>query len=478
MNSQLPPYPVYRDYCTPWLRKVPEHWDVKRGKNLFRCVDLRSESGDEELLTVSSERGVVLRNTASVTMFKAESYVGYKLCWPGDLAINSLWAWARGLGVSRYHGIVSSAYGVYRLRAEANVQPPFIHELVRSVPFNWELRVRSKGIWISRLQLTDESFLDAPFPVPPLNEQLSIVRFLNHTNRWIERYIRAKKKLIALLNEQKQAIIHRAVTRGLDPNIALKRTKSQWFPEIPENCAIVTLRRVIRSAIDGPHFSPTYVDQGVPFLSARNVKVGRWSLEDAKFIRDSDYHEFSKRVRPEIGDVLYTKGGTTGIARAVDLEFPFQVWVHIAVLKLKRERIDPQYLALVLNSPRCYEQSQLFTRGATNQDLGLGRMKNIELPLLSSLAAQRDLVERVMHETKLQKSAINRADREIALIREYRTRLVADVVTGQLDVREAAAELPEEPDELESINDAETSVESEEALRESDVDAEAAEELV
>jgi type I restriction enzyme S subunit len=135
-------------------------------------------------------------------------------------------------------------------------------------------------------------------------------------------------------------------------------------------------------------------------------------------------------------------------------------------------------LALVLNSPRCYEQSQLFTRGATNQDLGLGRMKNIELPLLSSLAAQRDLVERVMHETKLQKSAINRADREIALIREYRTRLVADVVTGQLDVREAAAELPEEPDELESINDAETSVESEEALRESDVDAEAAEELV
>ena len=95
------------------------------------------------------------------------------------------------------------------------------------------------------------------------------------------------------------------------------------------------MRRVITRSLDGPHLSPEYLDQGIPFLSARNIKIDRWSLQDVKFISRADYESFCQRVTPVIGDVLYTKGGTTGIARAVDLDYPFQVWVHIAVL-LKR----------------------------------------------------------------------------------------------------------------------------------------------
>ena len=135
--------------------------------------------------------------------------------------------------------------------------------------------------------------------------------------------------------------------------------------------------------------------KGIPFLSARNTRLTAWSLEDVKFISQTDYDTFCQRVKPEMGDVLYTKGGTTGVARAVDLDFPFQVWVHVAVLKVRKDRVLPHYLATVLNTPRCYEQSQLFTRGATNQDLGLGRMKNIVLPL-PPLAEQSKIIERVM----------------------------------------------------------------------------------
>ena len=142
-----------------WLGDVPEEWNVRKGKTLFRCVDIRSSDGLEELLTVSSDRGVVRRSSTTVTMFKAESYAGHKLCWPEDLVINSLWAWSRGLGVSPRHGIVSTAYGVYRLREPDRNQSAYIDRLVRSTPFSLELRVRSKGIWISRLQLTDEAFL-------------------------------------------------------------------------------------------------------------------------------------------------------------------------------------------------------------------------------------------------------------------------------------------------------------------------------
>ncbi|MFN0301216.1 MAG: restriction endonuclease subunit S [Burkholderiales bacterium] len=444
MIAELKPYQEFKESGLPWLGKVPGHWNVKRAKSIFQRIDERSKTGKEELLTVSSARGIVPRKSANVTMFKAESYLGYKLCWPGDLVINSLWAWAGGLGVSRHHGIVSSAYGIYRIRQDAPMIPAFVHEVVRSSSFNWELRVRSKGVWISRLQLTDISFLDAPMHIPPSAEQAAIVRFLDWANGRLERAIRAKRKVIALLNEQKQAIIHRAVTRGLDPAVPLKRSGSRWFPELPAGWEALTLRRVITSAIDGPHFSPQYQDAGIPFLSARNVRADRWILSDAKFISEADFIEFSRRVRPEVGDVLYTKGGTTGVARAVDLTFPFQVWVHIAVLKLKRDRMVPAFLAYCLNSPRCYEQAQLFTRGATNQDLGLGRMKDIELPVPPTLGEQNTIVDFLDSECSAFTTAISRLEREIELLREYRTRLVADVVTGKLDVRDAVARLPDE----------------------------------
>jgi type I restriction enzyme S subunit len=231
------------------------------------------------------------------------------------------------------------------------------------------------------------------------------------------------------------------------------------------------MRRVIRSAIDGPHFSPTYLDNGIPFLSARNVKADGWSLEDAKYISEADYAEFSRRVRPELGDVLYTKGGTTGVARAVDLTFPFQVWVHIAVLKVKKDALDPEFLARALNSPRCYEQSQLFTRGATNQDLGLGRMKDIELPIPPTLADQRGIVLHLRAMSAHVLDAISETQTEIALLREYRTRLVADVVTGKLDVRKAAAQMPDETEESGPLDEAEAPAEDSANGEGADLDA-------
>ena len=278
--------------------------------------------------------------------------------------------------------------------------------------------------------------------VPPFTEQAAIVRFLDHADQRIRRYIRAKQKLIALLEEQKQAIIHQAVTRGIDAAISLKPTGNSWFPEVPDTWDVIPMGRMILRAADGPHLSPEYLDKGIPFLSARNIKIDHWSLEDVKFISQTDYDTFCQRVKPEMGDVLYTKGGTTGVARAVDLDFPFQVWVHVAVLKMRKDRVLPHYLATVLNTPRCYEQSQLFTRGATNQDLGLGRMKDIVLPL-PPLAEQSKIIERVMAVQAQISRGTHVAFRQIELLREYRTRLIADVVTGKLDVREAAAALPE-----------------------------------
>jgi type I restriction enzyme S subunit len=281
---------------------------IERGKVLFRCIDVRSATGAEELLTVSAERGVVPRASATVTMFKAESYVGYKLCWPGDLVINSLWAWGRGLGVSKYHGIVSSAYGVYRLRTPYAALSGYIHELVRSVPFNWELQVRSKGIWISRLQLTDESFLGAPFPVPPGEEASAIVRFLDYADRRIRRYIRAKQKLTKLLEEQKHSIVHRAVIRGLNQSVDRKPSGLDLVGEIPAHWRVVALKRVLRQLVDCEHKTAPAVDASeYRVIRTSAVRHGRIRWSGTYCTTPEAFSAWTQRAVPEPGDVILTR---------------------------------------------------------------------------------------------------------------------------------------------------------------------------
>ena len=444
MIEGLKPYAEYKESGSTWLGAIPAKWEVR---NLRTLISKRAERNrpDLPLLSVAREKGVFVRSMTDADENHnviPDDLTNYKVARAGNLVINKMKAWQGSMGIAPCDGIVSPAYFVFDFRIANHA---FGQRLLRSKPYVAHFGQASDGVRVGQWDLSIPGMRQIPVLVPSEDEQAAIVRFLDHANRKIDGFIRAKRKLIGLLNEQKQAIIHHAVTRGLDPDAPLKPSGSFWFPDVPKSWDVITMRRVIRAAIDGPHFSPEYQDKGIPFLSARNVRPDKWLLDDAKFISKSNYNLFCQRVRPEIGDVLYTKGGTTGVARAVDLNFPFQVWVHIAVLKLDRQLIAPEFLAFCLNSPRCYEQSQLFTRGATNQDLGLGRMKQIELPLPPTLAEQDEIVSWLKAQLETFNTAIARTEREIALMQEYRTRLTADIVTGKLDVREAAARLPDLP---------------------------------
>ncbi|MCA1604405.1 MAG: restriction endonuclease subunit S, partial [Acidobacteria bacterium] len=364
--------------------------------------------------------------------------------------INKMKAWQGSLGISPCDGLVSPAYYVFDFSISNR---RYGEALLRSRPYVDRFGAASDGVRVGQWDLSVPALREMPVLLPEEAEQAGIVKFLDHANVRIGRAIAAKRKMVALLEEQKSAIVHQAVMEGLELTVDCRSSSSDWFPALPAGWDVTTLGRLITSAIDGPHFSPDYLDEGVPFLSARNVKRDRWNLADVKYISQQDYELFNRRVKPEFGDVLYTKGGTTGVARVVDLTFSFQVWVHVAVLKLHRQLVDPEYLAMTLNSPRCYEQSQLYTRGATNQDLGLSRMKRIELPLPRSLDEQRRVVQRVRRQTDDLVTAETRLIREIELLREFRTRLTADVVTGQLDVREAATKLPDlDPADLTTVD--------------------------
>jgi type I restriction enzyme S subunit len=437
--GNLKPYPEYKDSKLPWLGNIPDHWEVKRGKTLFQCIDIRSSTGKEELLTVAAKDGVVPRRFANVTMFKAESYVGYKLCWPGDLVINSLWAWGRGLGVSKYHGIVSSAYGVYRLKPGFEGYSSYIHELVRSLPFHWELQVRSKGIWISRLQLTDEAFLDAPFPLPPISEISCIELFLEDIDNRIRSYINTKKNLINLLNEQKQAIINQTVTQGIDPNIPLKPSGVEWLKDIPKHWKVVRLKNIVSRITSGPRgWSDFMADQGSLFIRIGNLTRDSLNLElsDATKVKlPMSVLSEAKRTRVETNDILISItafiGSVAIVPEGIEEAYVNQ---HIACCKPCSDEINVRWVGYVLLSHVGQVHGQICMYGGTKQGLSLNDVKNYIL-LLPPKAEQDSLVNSIESRISNLDQTITTTKREIDLLIEYRTRIISDVITGKVDVR-------------------------------------------
>jgi len=214
VTEGLNPNATMKDSGIPSVGKVPAHWDVKRNKTVYRELDERSVTGQEELLTVSHITGVTPRSEKDVGMFMAESMVGYKKCQKGDLAINTMWAWMGALGISRHDGIVSPSYNVYH--PKSCYVSEYLDYLYRTPAYICEINRFSTGVWESRLRLYPEAFLDMYTLTPPLAEQQRIVEHLALTFKRVDRFIAKLSESIEKLKEFRTALIAAAVTGKID----------------------------------------------------------------------------------------------------------------------------------------------------------------------------------------------------------------------------------------------------------------------
>ena len=212
-----------------WLGDVPEHWEVRPAKYFFREVDDRSETGSEELLSVSHITGVTPRSQKNITMCMASSYVSHKRCKPGDLVINTMWAWMAALGVARQTGIVSPSYAVYRPLRPTALLGEYADLLLRTRPYVTEYVCRSTGIRSSRLRLYPEQFLRVRIVCPPVNEQRVILAHLSAETREMGQAIAGAQRDIELLREYRTRLIADVVTGKLDVREAAAR-----LPDEPE----------------------------------------------------------------------------------------------------------------------------------------------------------------------------------------------------------------------------------------------------
>lgn len=461
------PYPDMATSEAEWLPALPRHWELHRAKANFREVDERSLSGDEELLSVSHKTGVTPRSQKNVTMFMAESYEGHKTCQPGDIVVNTLWAWMAALGSSKYVGIVSPAYGVYRQRGDGAFDARFLDYLLRTETYRGEYLRSSRGITTSRLRLYPPDFLNIPFIQPPLDEQRLIVRFLDWHGAMTGKLIRAKRRLIALLNEQKQSIIHRAIPRGLDPAAKLKPSGNPLIGEIVDGWAIKRLRNVAELLVSNVDKK---VHEGeLPVRLCNYVDVYRnEEIGPAIPFMEATATPFEiERFRLKIGDVIITKDSEDwkdiGVPALVTTEADDLVCAyHLAMLRPFPGRIEGAFLFWQLMGWAARWSFAMQASGVTRFGLSQGAIKALPL-VIPPLDKQREIVAHLVEATANIRRGVKDALDEIALIQEFRTRLIADVVTGQLDVRAVAANLPELTEDVAEAN----------SMDEDDLDADA-----
>lgn len=447
MIADLRPYAEYRASSGAWFGEVPSHWSVLPNRAVFTEVKDRNHP-HEELLSVTIRRGVIRQQILFEGSSKKDSSnldkSAYKLVRPGDLSYNKMRAWQGAIGASTLRGIVSPAYVVMRPRTDDCV-PEYLHHLYRTPLFAKEAERWSYGITSDMWSLRPEHFKMIYTPLPPPAEQAAIVRFLSWANGRLDRAIRAKRKVIALLNEQKQAIIHRAVTRGFDPAVLLKPSGIPWVGDAPVHWSIEPLKRLIqsRTTISYGIVQPgEHLEGGVAFLQTTNISGSSLSAQQLQRTSVAIAAAYP-RTRLTTGDVILGIRASIGAAHVVPSEFEGMNLSRGIARIVPNDELSSDYLVLFLRSRAAAGYWDYVRQGTTFNEVAISAVRLLPV-LLPPRSEQADIVAEANRRSKPVDAAISRLEHEMDLLREYSLTIVADVVTGKLDVREPAAYLADE----------------------------------
>ncbi len=452
MIQHLKPYPAYKDSGVEWLGQVPEHWVVLPGRTVFREINDRGHP-DEQMLSVTITRGVLRQADLLAESSKKDSSnedkSNYKLVQPGDLVYNKMRAWQGAVGVSAYRGIVSPAYIVQRLRSAENL-PRYMHFLLRTPLFASEAERWSYGITSDQWSLRAEEFKCIYFSLPPLAEQTAIARFLDYMDRRIRRYIRAKEKLIKLLEEYKQALIHQAVTGKIDvrtgqPYPVYKSSGVEWLGEVPAHWDVVPLKRLawFKSGSGFPVHHQGDTSAEIPFFKVSDMNLPgneKYLRVCANTVSMTVARDLGATVLPA-GTIIFPKVGGALLTNKRRIAVS-HCCIDNNMMGCVARNGNRDFLFLIMS----YIDLGKIAKPGPVPAISEGEVREIRVALPSA-PEQTAIVEYLDAQTTKIDAAIAAARREIELLREYRTRLIADVVTGKVDVREVAARLPEEPSE-------------------------------
>jgi type I restriction enzyme S subunit len=447
----LKAYPAYRESGVPWLGEVPEHWEVLPAMAAYRPKQVKNVGLVEATVLSLSYGRIIVKPPEKVRGLVPESFETYQIVDPGDIVVRTTDLQndhtSLRVGYARDRGIITSAY--LCLTTTSLVNTEFGYQFLNAYDLLKIIYGFGSGL---RQNLDFGEIKRMPVLIPPKAEQAIIVRFLDHLDQQIRCYIRSKQKLIKLLDERRFAKISRAVTFGIDPNVNVKPTGLEWLAEMPAHWSLEPFKRSAIEYADYRGATPTKTDHGVFLVTAKNVRKGSIDYEVSReYVAESDYSEVMRRGLPKLGDLLLTMEAPLGNAALVDRE-RVALAQRVVRFRFSASQFEPRFVLCSVLAP--YFQDQLLCRGTGSTAVGIKASKLPQLRILCPpIAEQRAILGAIDRASRTDLLAAS-AKRQIELIREYRTRLIADVVTGKLDVREAAAQLPEEIEEVEAVDEA------------------------
>ena len=431
--SHYKPYPVYKDSGVRWLGQVPDHWGIAP---LCSAYEREKSVGHEteELLSVYRDHGVIPKSSRDDNNNKAsEDLSTYQLVEPGNLVANKMKTWQGSIAISKFRGIVSPAYFVYRQKHQE--WSDYLHHLFRSLPYITGYMSASEGVRVNQWDLNPDLFRRFPVLLPPLDEQLSIAAHLDRETARIDALVEKKTRFIELLREKRQALITHAVTKGLDPKVKMKDSGVEWLGEVPEHWEVKPLKYVATPII-GLTYSPEDVvdeGQGTLVLRSSNIQGGKIVLNDNVYVSSP----IPEQLRTRAGDIVICSRngsrsliGKNGLVEGDAVGQSFGAFTTVVRSKFN------DYLYFVLNSSLFKFQSRRYLTTTINQ-LTTETLKSFELPLPPEMEMKAIVLRLKLVAARID-SVIQKTERSIELLKERRSALITAAVTGQIDLREAA----------------------------------------
>ena len=443
---KLKQYPKYKDSNLPWAEQVPNHWDIFKVKHRFKLVKIPSTEGNPTVLSLT-QKGIKIRDISKNEGQLAQSYSGYNTIKPGDICFNPMDLQSGAAARSQYHGVISNAYYTVRPYDENKINTKFYGEYFN---IHFSLKIfypfgkgvgRPKGSG-GRWTLSKEDFMGFKFICPPKEEQDKIAQFLSFKFSQINKFIRNKRRLIQLLKEQKQAIINQAITRGINLDAKMKPSGIDWLGNIPGRWECFKVKRLVR-------FSPSKSEVGnqidmeniAIFLPMETISVdGKINCEQKQKIKDmwSGFTYFKRN------DVVMAKitpcfeNGKGAYLSELETDFGFGT-TELIVMRPSKSIMGEFLYFFTMTSKFRKDGEEMMTGAAGQKRVPTDFVKNyiIALPPVNE---QEKIIEFIKIKSTELDRVIEKTKSEIKLIQEYRTRLISDVVTGKVDVRDLKVE--------------------------------------
>ncbi|MGR9144833.1 restriction endonuclease subunit S [Rhizobium leguminosarum] len=441
----LPGYSSYTDSGFGWLGEVPGHWSVRPLKYLVALRSGGTPSKAREDFWDGSVPWASAKDLKGERISDTEDHISEIAIDEGSIEINqasSILILVRGMMLARAFPVVEALVPMainQDLKAinpkNGGVAGRFLAWTLRGTARESLDRCSEAGHGTKALRMED--WLTMPFPVPPLDEQHAIASFLDRETAKIDALVEEQRRLIALLKEKRQAVISHAVTKGLNPDAPMKDSGIEWLGEMPAHWEILPLRRSVRQFVDYRGATPNKVSDGVPLITASQIKNGRIDHSlDPVFISEDEYDERMTRGFPARGDLLLTTEAPLGEAALVEDErvAPGQ---RIIMMKVAAKKMTSGYLLAHFRSD--FGQSELWTRssGSTASGIRADRLR-ASLVLVPPLEEQLSIVQHIERQTASFEDAFNVANEAMRLLHERRTALISAAVTGKIDVRSSA----------------------------------------